>query len=210
MGETIIKILNLYGGIGGNRKLWGGNIHVTMVELDPKIASIYKENFPQDDVIIGDAHEYLLNNFENFDFIWSSPPCPTHSKVRFANLEQNKPVYPDMKLYEEIILLQHHFKGKFVVENVISYYDPLIKPQICGKHYFWTNFKITELPMIERVGRGMGEDENLKDLYELKGFDLTNYGGINKLKTIRNCVEPRVGKHIFDLAFKSIQSKLIG
>ena len=37
-----------------------------------------------------------------------------------------KPAFPDMKLYEEIIFLEHNFKGKYVVENVIPFYEPLI------------------------------------------------------------------------------------
>lgn len=78
-----MKILNLYAGIGGNRKLLGG-LEVTAIENDPKIAAIYKEFFPKDMVIVDDAHDYLLKHFQDFDFIWSSPPCPTHSRVRKA------------------------------------------------------------------------------------------------------------------------------
>ena len=74
-----IRILNLYAGIGGNRRLWEGDIEVTAVEKDPKIAVIYQKNFPDDKVIVGDAHDYLLEHFKEFDFIWSSPPCPSHS-----------------------------------------------------------------------------------------------------------------------------------
>jgi len=138
-----MEILNLYAGIGGNRKLWDGDIEVTAIELDPKIAKIYQDFFPDDKVIVGDAHQYLLEHFEEFDFIWSSPPCPTHSKIRknLAITSGNaKPIYPDMILYQEILFLQHYFKGKYCVENVISYYEPLIKPQELSSHYFWSNF----------------------------------------------------------------------
>src|SRR3990167_7814748 len=130
-----LKILNLYAGIGGNRKLWTGDIEVTAVEINPEIVAIYKDFFPEDEVIVTDAHQYLLEHFKEFDFIWSSPPCLTHSRVRFmaaiSEDERNShpsfnPKYPDMKLYEEIILLTYHFKGKFVIENVIGYYEPLI------------------------------------------------------------------------------------
>ena len=101
-----IKILNLYGGIGGNRKEWQGDIDVTMVELNPDIAAVYKVLYPNDKVIVGDAHEYLLNNFQYFDFIWGSPPCPSHSRMRTlcVGRGQSKPVYIDCKLYQEIIL----------------------------------------------------------------------------------------------------------
>ena len=204
-----IKILNLYAGIGGNRKLWGGDIMVTAIENNPKIAEIYKEFFPQDEVIVTDAHQYLLDHYSEFDFIWSSPPCPTHSKARFANLVQNKPIYPEMSLYQEIIFLQYYFKGKWVVENVIGFYEPLIKPQQVGKHYYWCNFNLSNLPKIELTGRGMNSDiESLENHYKLKGFDLSKFSGIDKLKTIRNCVEPKEALHIFNMAFKEQQEVL--
>ena len=200
-----MKILNLYAGIGGNRKLWGNEHEITAVENNSNILKIYQDFFPNDKVIITNAHKYLLEHFEYFDFIWSSPPCPTHSKVRFANLKQNKPIYPQMDLYQEIIFLQHYFKGKWVVENVFAFYEPLIKPQEIAKHWFWSNFIISK---VKNEGRGMGKDENLKDLYKLKGFDLSKYEGIDKMKTIRNCVEPKLGLHIFEMAFKKPQLTL--
>lgn len=139
-----MRILNLYSGIGGNRKLWGDEHEIVAVELDEEIAEEYKTNFPNDEVIVADAHEYLINNYHKFDFIWSSPPCPTHSRMR--NLKNNCPEtikkFPDMKLYEEILYLKHFFKGAWVVENVISWYNPLIEPVKSASHYFWSNFNI--------------------------------------------------------------------
>ena len=136
-----IKILNDYAGIGGNRKLWGDDHEITAIENNPKIAKIYQDFFPKDKVIVTDAHDYLLKHFKEFDFIWSSPPCPTHSRMGKSN-QKRLPIYPDMKLYEEVLLLQHYFKGKWVIENVISFYKPLIKPQELQRHYFWSNFLI--------------------------------------------------------------------
>ena len=43
-----IKILNLYAGIGGNRKFWDGDTEITAVEIEPKIAKIYQDFFPKD------------------------------------------------------------------------------------------------------------------------------------------------------------------
>jgi len=202
----MIKILNLYAGIGGNRKLWAGDIEVTAVEIDPEIAKIYQDFFPNDIVIVADAHQYLLEHYKEFDFIWSSPPCPSHSKVRFANQEQNKPIFPSMILYEEIIFLQHYFEGKYVVENVIGYYTPLIKPQEINKHYFWANFLI---PKIKIESRGMGRNESIEGLTKIKGFDISKYNSINKIKALRNCVEPITALHIFNMAFKEKQITLI-
>lgn len=69
-----MKILNLYAGIGGNRKLWEGH-EVTAIEYNQDIANIYKDFFPDDSVIVADAHQYLLDHYKEYDFIWSSPPC---------------------------------------------------------------------------------------------------------------------------------------
>lgn len=188
-----MKILNLYAGIGGNRKLWGNKHKITAVEYDEKIAKIYKDLYPNDEVIIGDAHKYLEEHFQEFDFIWSSPPCPSHSRVRKATTHQNKPIFPDMKLYEEVLFLQGYFKGKYVVENVRSWYEPLIKPQEVAMHYFWANF---ELPAIKIKTRN--HDGGIKSLEETKGVNLDKYTGIDKRKILRNCVEPETGKIIFD------------
>ena len=134
------KVLNLYAGLGGNRQLWEG-CDVVAVESNEKIASVYKQNNPNDTIIVGDAHEYLLNNFESFDFIWSSPPCQTHSRMCKATRHKNRK-YPNMALYEEILFLQHYFKGKWIVENVVPFYEPLIQPtNKVGRHMFWANFE---------------------------------------------------------------------
>ena len=192
-----MKILNLYAGIGGNRKLWGDEHQITAVEYDPKIAEIYKDFFPNDTVIVGDAHKYLEEHYMEFDFIWSSPPCPSHSRVRKATTHQNKPIFPDMKLYEEILFLQGYFKGKYCVENVRSWYEPLVKPQELALHYFWANFEIHPIKITSRQ-----HDGGIEKLQELKGFNLDGFKNIDKRKILRNCVEPETGKHILDSLIK--------
>lgn len=209
-----MKVLNLYAGIGGNRKLWPKECEVTAVELNPEIARIYQDFFPNDKVVMADAHNFLLNNYKEFDFIWSSPPCPTHGVSRYwatkgkrAERQPNypNPIYPSMKLYEEIIFLKHFVKCKWVVENVISYYNPLIKPFVYGSHYYWSNFLIQESSKkVFRNHLGL-----VTDLEKLKGFDLNKYKGINKTKTLRNCVEPEAGLYVFECAFKVKQEALL-
>lgn len=201
------KILNLYAGIGGNRKLWI-DVEVTAVELNKNIAAIYHDFFPDDEVIVTDAHKYLLDNFKDYDFIWSSPPCPTHSQVRYrlgVLNEVAEPVYPDMKLYEEIIFLTYHHKGKWVVENTEPYYKPLIKPQKCGRHRIWANFFVTD---IKEGGRGNTRWGTLEELQELKGFNLDNYKKIDKKTILRNCIIPDTGLHILNCARNATQIKL--
>lgn len=204
-----MKILNLYAGIGGNRQLWGDEHEITAVEIDPEIAAIYKDLYPNDNVIIGDAHEYLIKHFREYDFIWSSPPCPTHSRMRNLknNCEELETVYPDMKLYQEIILLKHFFKGKWVVENVISYYDPLIKPYQLDNHYFWSNFIITNnSTKVFRDIRNGGVQEKQKT--RNINLDKYNIPSTKKSKLLNNMVFGEVGLRVLQQATKDIQITL--
>tara|TARA_R100000501_G_C2568891_1_gene76534 strand:- start:43 stop:681 length:639 start_codon:yes stop_codon:yes gene_type:complete len=212
-----MKILNLYAGIGGNRKLWSDEHEIVAVEINPKIAEIYKENFPNDKIIIADAHQYLLEHFEEFDFIWSSPPCPTHSRLRKAMIGTRrgaKPIFPDMKLYEEIIFLQHYFKGKWIVENVIGYYEPLIKPYKISRHYYWSNFILSKIKSnVARFSLTNGSNketdkEQIERLEKELDFDLSNYK-IDKRLALRNCVEPEIALHILESSTNKIQKTLI-
>ena len=197
-----MKILNLYAGLGGNRRAFSDKDEVTAIEWDEKIANVYKNKYPNDEVIITDAHKYLLEHYEEYDFIWSSPPCPTHSRIREiarykhdkeGNIyEQNKPVYPDMTLYQEILFLDNFFEGKFVVENVIPYYEPLIKPQKLGRHLFWSN---VEFPPQKFEPRG--NFDNVEKLAEISGYTLDELKGLNKRTVLRNCVEKDIAEYIY-------------
>ena len=195
-----MKILNLYACLGGNRYKWGDEHDITAVEWDEELARLYQERFPNDKVIIADAHQYLLDHYKKFDFIWSSPPCPTHSKARYWGFGKNgkKPVYPDLKLYEEIIFLEYHFKGKYVVENVNPYYEPLIPAQKRERHHYWTNFKIPKI-VSDRNDTSLVQSSRIKDLCEFHDFDFTKYKGKQrKLKIARNLVDYKAGKTILD------------
>tara|TARA_Y100001973_G_scaffold49432_1_gene73527 strand:+ start:1364 stop:1951 length:588 start_codon:yes stop_codon:yes gene_type:complete len=189
-----MKILNLYAGIGGNRKLWGDSYQITAIELDEKRAAIYKQSFSNDNVIVADAHEYLLDNYKKYDFIWSSPPCPTHSRTNYFLHAQGIIRYPDMKLYQEIIFLQNFYKGKFCVENVISYYEPLIKPIQIGRHYLWTNFNVPKIKQPkDDIGRmnGKRKKSNRKSIEE------------------RNSVNSELGLHILNRAIGIIKENKV-
>lgn len=211
----MIKVLNLYAGIGGNRKLWK-DVEVTAVEIDPNIAKIYQDLFPNDKMIVGDAHQYLLEHYKEFDFIWSSPPCPTHSRLRksmHGTRCGGDAIYPDMKLYEEILFLEGYFDGKYVVENVISWYDPLIRPYIIERHYFWSNMILADIKISNgKINLTNGEhpetdEEQIKRLEKEFGFDLSEYNG-DKRTMLRNCVNPETALHIFNMIFKSKQATL--
>ena len=207
MSEGKKKILNLYAGIGGNRMLWGDDYEVTAVEYNEHIAKVYTNQFPNDKMIVGDAHQYLLENFENFDIIWSSPPCPTHSKMCFTKKQKQ---YIDFKLYQEIVLLKSWFKGKFIVENVNPYYEPLIKPTvILGRHPFWTNFQIQEKEFKNIDITRSASDDLLKE----RGIDMTIFDVIKdvpenrskdnrfeRMQLVRNMVNPEIGLYILNCA----------
>jgi len=211
-GDEPLKVLNLYAGIGGNRRLWGDDVDVTAVELDAEIADIYRDNFPEDTVIEADAHEWLLEHLGEFDFIWSSPPCPTHSQMEAVNHAQWTPRYPDMGLYQEIILLKNraeYHNYQYCVENVVGYYDPLIEPQKAGRHYYWSNVNIPEVDTLtlrkrgnesrsERSDTGAGFDRKRHE--KVLGFDLSDYDipQAKQEKALKNCVQPEQGKAILD------------
>lgn len=200
-GDGDMKVLNLYAGIGGNRKLWK-DVEVVAVEYDSNIANIYRDFFPDDTVIIGDAHQYLIENYKEFDFIWSSPPCPTHSQYRYnvgVLAKGFSGVYPDMTLYQEIIFLKYHAKSKWVVENVRSYYEPLIPPLKVGRHYIWSNFYIPDIDTPSPEIRSTNMDRLQKNV----GFDLSKYSGIDKRKILRNCVNSNLGNHILSCAINN-------
>jgi DNA (cytosine-5)-methyltransferase 1 len=207
------KILNLYACLGGNRYRWdevakesGIEIEVTAVELDPELARMYKERFPNDMVIVADAHQYLLDHFKEFDFIWSSPPCPSHSKINISQYtrENWKPQYPDMKLYEEVIFLDNFFKRKYVVENVIPYYEPLITAQKRGRHLYWANFKLPNFTSRDAKIR----EWQLPELEKHHNIDLNGYNGSqNKRKIARNLVDYEAGRTIFETALGIIKNK---
>lgn len=201
-----IKVLNLYAGLGGNRKLWPEDWEVTAVEIDPQIAAVYQKTFPHDRVVVGDAHDFLLKHYREYDFIWSSRPCVTHSRIRFMAVRRGsyEAVYPDLALYQEIIFLQHHFDGKYVVENVIPYYDALIKPtSMRGRHCFWANFPIPAEPCVNKAEQPIKQVSGSSSRF---GFNIKDEE-IDKRKdqVLRNMVDPELGLYVARCAFKERQ-----
>lgn len=196
-----MRCLNLYSGLGGNRKLWS-DVDVTAVEWEDEILQVYKNQFPNDNIIQGDAHKFLLEHYNEFDFIWSSPPCQTHSRMMKATRHKSKQ-YPDLSLYQEIIFLKEFFKGKWVVENVKPYYEPLISTtKIIGRHYFWSNFDISDFELNSPKGfittGTVKESERLKEWLGIY-YDGNIYYKNNHCpgQVLRNCVHPKLGQHVY-------------
>ena len=200
-----MKILNLYAGIGGNRKLWGDEHQVTAVEYDENIARIYGDLFPSDELIIGDAHEYLRQHHKEFDFIWASPPCQTHSSFRYninVRFRGSEEKYPDMTLYEEILFLKYHSESLWIIENVVPYYGALLDPVKRNRHLYWANFELPEVPKTEEKIR----TQQIPDLEKLHGYDLSGYKLPNKRQVLRNVVDPNVGRLFLEAAIRKGES----
>ena len=207
-----MRILNLYACLGGNRYKWdqvANNLEITAVELDLEAARLYQERFPNDKVIVADAHQYLLDNYKEFDFIWSSPPCPSHSRARFARRDTTSPIYPDLKLYEEIILLENCFDGKYCVENVIPYYEPLIPAKKRGRHLYWTNFLLPN-DLGERKSSIMESKDEVNQWCKFHDYDFRKYKGNQSVqKMARNLVDYEAGKTILEIAIGVIRNQNI-
>jgi len=171
-----------------------------------KTANIFL-NFQSDpkNKLFAECYEYLLQNYNKFDFIWTSPPCQSHSRMMKATRHSNKK-YPDMSLYQEIIFLQHFFKGKWIVENVKPYYEPLIKPTaILGRHCIWSNFSISNFE-IKNLPNFI-QDDTVAGTQRLKNWLGIHYEGNIYYKgnhspgqVLRNCVHPDMGLHILNCA----------
>ena len=206
-----MKILNLYACLGGNRYKWNEvkeDIEVTAVELDSECARLYQERFPNDKIIVADAHQYLLDHYKEFEFIWSSPPCPTHSRIQLSQYTTRNMKYPDMKLYQEIIFLDTFFNGKYCVENVIPYYEPLIPAKKRDRHLYWTNFNLPS----DLGGRKNPDLSRTKDLItalsKFHDYDFRQYKGKQAInKVARNLVDYEAGKTIFETALGIIRKK---
>lgn len=202
-----MKILNLYAGIGGNRQKWGNNHYITAVEQNPQIAQIYKDFFPQDNVIVDDAHEYLLRHFREYDFIWASPPCQTHSLANLGNINRECFNYPDMKLYQEILLLKTLYKGQWIVENVTPYYKPFITPNFkIGRHLFWGSTFMLSPQFTLKLSNIWESVSKMEKAYNI---DLKSYKLHYKLKRkiLRNCVNPEIGEYIFNQIIRGLKNE---
>ncbi len=198
-----MKILNLYACLGGNRYKWGDDHDITAVEWDEELARLYQYRFPKDKVIVADAHQYLLDHYKEFDFIWSSPPCPSHSRINISQYTRDNwtPRYPDMALYQEVIFLDNYYKGQYVVENVIPFYEPLIPAKKRGRHLYWCNFRLPNI-LSKRKNPDLSRTKNLIDaMSEFHDYDFRKYKGKQRMNKIaRNLVDYEAGKTILDTA----------
>lgn len=199
-----MKVLNAYAGIGGNRHLWPADWMVTAIEIDERVAAEYARRYPEDHVIVGDAHAFVMEHAHEFDARWSSPPCPTHSRLAI-NVAKRKGVEPepDPRLWAEIEHLAA-IGGRYVVENVHTYYVPPIAPDlVTARHYYWTNHApdlLTELPALPISGQRLGLTADA--IAESYGLPPLPPGSLrDRRKAMRNAVVPHEGLEIALAAF---------
>jgi DNA (cytosine-5)-methyltransferase 1 len=206
-----MKILNLYAGIGGNRKLWGNEHEVTAVENYDPAADVYAHLWPQDTLVRGDAHQYLLDHYKEFDFIWASPPCPTHSILNIPLHANGVIRYPDMRLYQEIIFLMQwggRDGRKWVVENVTPYYKPLITPRtVIDRHFIWANFHINVMHIPSIGNRHNMTSKQLGEALEIALPDFTKPK--DRRLMLRDTTDPNIGAHILKSALRETKQETL-
>lgn len=201
-GFSDMKVLNAYAGIGGNRHLWPDDWQITAVEIDERIALEYARRYPNDRVLVEDAHQFILENATSFDAVWTSPPCPTHSRIMRS--KRVKPT-PDPRLWEEIGFLRQ-LEISYVVENVHTYYDPPIAPDVVTpRHYYWVSFAPPLIAghgiygLIKTRGSNRPRPDSLAAAY---GIPAPAPGAVSdRLATMRNAVVPSEGLQIALAAF---------
>jgi len=201
--NKVSTILNLYAGIGGNRRLWGDAYEVVAVESDERIAEVYSALYPNDIMLVGDALEALETISHEFDFIWSSPPCQSHGQYRHNVGVLGKgytPLVPDMtSLYGQIVFLQTYYRGLWVVENTVPYYTPLIPYTAkLQRHLFWSNF---DIPVVDIHSAGLRTKNKISDFDSYEVLDQSKIP--NKRQVLRNCVDAQIGLHILECAIKN-------
>lgn len=214
-----LKLLNLYSGIGGNvYKLDRAQFEITSIENNPKVAAVYQELNPDDEIIITDALNYLKQHFKKFDIIWMSPPCQTHSKLQHSQRKRvNRSVnIIDPQLWQCILFGYQHLNDQsiiWIVENVEPWYNkywnfPHVK---LGRHYYYSNANFHN---ISTKNPGNFSKMNLAALIKFHGLPIDDnimelIRSIDRQHprvVLRNCVHPGEAAQIMQQLIKPAES----
>ena len=204
------ELYNGCAGFGANTHLVDrGKCNITHTEHFKEIAEVNKKLHKNDTIIVTDTFQHFQDNHEKFDAAWFSVNCQGHSKMVKATRHNVNKIPPVTELYGLIIFLKHFYKGDWVVENVVPFYEPLIEPTLrVGRHLFWSNKPIFGVEDVKRP-KGFINKSNKQGADELKkwlGLDFEGYvyykGNHCPAQTLRNCVHPYIGEQIINQLLK--------
>ena len=100
--------------------------------------------------------------------------------------------------------MEKWYKKKYVVENVIPYYEPLIPAKKRGRHLYWTNFNLPN-DLNERDSSIMEGADEVTKWCKFHEYDFKKYKGKQRTdKMARNLVDYEAGKTIFKTALNII------
>lgn len=204
-----MKVLNAYAGIGGNRHLWPASWKITAIELDERVAAEYARRYPDDTVLVEDAHAFVMDRAAEFEAVWTSPPCPTHSRLaKTVAARTGAALEPDPRLWEEVEFLRE-LGGRYVVENVHTYYAPPIAPDVVtARHYYWTNNPPAMLTALHGTGI-LCPDTRMAEYAEAYGLPPIPHRALrDSRKAMRNAVVPHEGLELAVAAFTLAEARL--
>ena len=158
----MFKVLDLFAGIGGTTlgiisylESYGSepfDYEYIAIENDPEVIEAREKLFNIYEghtlyIINTDAYTFLnTTSSKEYDFIWASPPCQSHSRLNMFYNRKN----PDMRLWSLITRLQQQ-QIPFIVENVEPYYrEPIQHTLELGRHRFWSNKPLLPFEVPER------------------------------------------------------------
>jgi DNA (cytosine-5)-methyltransferase 1 len=118
--EKKLRYFSYFGGVGGvcAGAQDAGLEVVGTVEIDPAIAAIHKANFPYADCRVANVLDVDPSTLPDFDFFWSSNPCPNFSTAKQNGGETEL----DIALAQSVAnVIQYKRPRYFALENVRGY-----------------------------------------------------------------------------------------
>lgn len=207
-----MRILDLYAGLGGTAKgiqsvleKKGVDYEYFAIEIDPNVCAAHKINNPRSTVICADVKDWL-DKITDFDFVWASPPCQTHSILNFSNKATGKKTnLVDWSLWHVIDHLQRTENVSYVVENVLIWYNEPFKHNFnLDRHYFWTNLSLLSFEYQKRTKDwGYLSVKGWKEYHQVE-HAITG----NKRQQLRNCLHWSIAAGIFEQFLEPKQKQL--